>query len=60
MSTYNLYTVVTSSTCITHYKVRARSKKDAKNKMYTGEYNTCKNVHFKDEIIQKVNIQKEK
>jgi len=54
-----MYTVVTSSTCISHYQVRAKSEEDAKDKIYAGEYNTCKDVDFKDETIEEVNKQEE-
>ena len=59
MSSSRIYTVVTSSTCISHYQVRAKSEEDAKDKIYAGEYNTCKDVDFKDETIEEVNKQEE-
>ena len=57
MSNYSIYTVVTSSTCITHYKVRAKSEEDAKDQVYSGEYWACKDVDFKNETIEEVNKQ---
>ena len=34
----DIYTVITSSTCISAYTVQATSKQEAKDKMYAGEW----------------------
>lgn len=48
------YMVVTSSTCISSYTVDAKSKEEAKSKLYSGEWDNCEHMDFKDEVVEEV------
>ena len=50
----DIYTVITSSTCISAYTVQATSKQEAKDKMYAGEWDNCEHMDFKDEVVKEV------
>ena len=55
----NNYSIMTVATVTTEYRIKAKSKEEAQEKYYSGEWYQSDGLDYHDEIIESIDLDEE-